>query len=110
MLRSKTRCLTDFAYRITFRNSLRSSSLQEPNDPLPTVVYDFWSLKAYRYFLQPDVLVQIKRAVAVTKIDGCNKKLQTILPANTLHTHNPLHVTQCYKKDSQNTHNRAKPN
>jgi hypothetical protein len=38
MLRSKTRCLTDFAYRITFRNSLRSSSLQEPNDPLPTVV------------------------------------------------------------------------
>jgi hypothetical protein len=44
MLRSKTRCLTGFAYRITFRNSLRSSSLQEPNDPLPTVVNNFWLL------------------------------------------------------------------
>lgn len=38
MLHSKIRRLTDCAYRATFRTSLRSSSLREPNDPLLTVV------------------------------------------------------------------------
>lgn len=39
-LRSKIRCLTDSAIRITYRISLRSSSIREPRYPLSTVYFD----------------------------------------------------------------------
>ena len=43
-VRSKTRWLTDAANRITFRISLRSSSLQEPRDPLLKVLVIIYTL------------------------------------------------------------------